>query len=85
MDSSDTLSPLYETIAAGLSQLGMPGLPCQSTTFLIRDGHCAGRRFLFEGIQAIWLMSENVVRFYNQKGRMLKSVTIGTDAKEKAA
>ena len=85
MDSSDTLSPLHEAIAAGLSQLGMPGLPCQSTTFLIRDGNCAGRRFLFEGVEAVWLMSDNVVRFCDQNGQMLKSIGIETNPQEKAA
>ena len=59
-------------------------LPCRSTTFLIRDGHCAGQRFLFDGVQAVWLIVENVVRFYDEKGRVLKSVEVGTAEREAA-
>jgi hypothetical protein len=65
---------LHEAIAAGLSQLGMPDLPCRRTTFLIRDGNCAGQRFLFDGLQAIWLIAENVIQFYDETGRMLRTV-----------
>ena len=84
MDYSIEPDPLHQTIAAGLSQLGMPDLPCRRTTFLIRDGHCVGQRFLFEGIQAIWLIAENVVQFYHENGRMLTSVEVGA-AEEEAA
>ena len=63
----------------------MPELPCHSTTFLIRDGYCAGRRFLFDGVQTVWLLAEKVVRFYDENGRVLKTVGVGTGGKEEAA
>ncbi len=85
MDTSDASDPLHQTIAAGLSELGMSDLPCRSTTFLIRDGYCCGRRFLFDEIEAIWLIAENVVRFYDEQGRLLKSVEVGTVEQDKAA
>jgi hypothetical protein len=76
MDNSNASDPLHQTIAAGLSELGKPDLPCRSTTFLIRDGHCVGRRFVFDGVQAVWLIAENVVHFYDENGRVLKSVEV---------
>jgi hypothetical protein len=85
MDNGTEAAPLDQTIAAALSELGMPDLPCRSTTFLIRDGYCFGRRFLFDEIEAIWLIAENVVRFYDENGRMLKSVSVGTAEQEEAA
>ena len=85
MDNGIEPDVLHQTIAAGLSELEMPDLPCQSTTFLIRDGHCAGQRFLFDGVQAVWLIAENVVRFYDENGRMLRSVEIGAAERAEAA
>ena len=76
--------PLHQTIAAGLSDLGMPDIPCRRTTFLIRGGHCAGQRFLFDGVQAVWLIAENVVQFCDEKGRVLKSVDVGAVEREAA-
>ena len=85
MDNRDNLTPVHDTIALGLGKLGMPDLCCHSTTFLIRDGYCVGRRFLFEGIQAVWLIAENVVRFYDESGRMLKSLEPGAPEREAVA
>ena len=63
----------------------MPDSPCLGATILVRDGHCVGQRFLFEGIRADWLMAENVVQFYDESGRMLKSVQVGTAERKEAA
>ncbi len=84
MDNAPEPAPLHQAIAAGLSELGMPDLPCRSTTFLIRDGHCVGQRFLFDGVQVVWLIAENVVQFYDEKGRMLKSVEVEAAEREAA-
>jgi hypothetical protein len=85
MDTGTEAAPLHKTIAAALSELGLPEQPCRSTSFLIQDGYCTGQRFLFDGIEAIWLIAENVVRFYDENGRMLKSVGFGTVQQHKAA
>jgi hypothetical protein len=63
----------------------MPELTCRRTTYLIRDGGCVGQRFLFDGIQAVWLIAENVVHFYDENGRMLKTVEVEAARREEAA
>ena len=85
MDNAPEPAPLQQAIAAGLSELGMPDLVCRSTTYLVRDGHCVGQRFLFDGIQAVWLIAENVVQFYDENGRMLRSVQVAAARREEAA
>ncbi len=85
MDNGTEADPLDQTIAAALSELGVPHSPCRSTSFLIQDGYCTGQRFLFDEIEAIWLIAENVVRFYDENGRVLKSVGVGTAQQDKAA
>ena len=84
MDYSIEPDSLHQTIAAGLADLGMPDLPCRSTTFLIHDGYCFGQRFVFDGVQAVWLIAENVVQFYDENGRVLKSVDVGAVQREAA-
>ena len=85
MEGAPEPTPLHPAISAGLSELGMPDLVCRGTTYLIRDGHCAGRRLLFDGVQAIWLIAENVVQFHDDEGRILKSVQVESASGKKAA
>ena len=85
MDTGTEAAPLHQTIAEAMSELGLPELPCRSTSFLVRDGYCTGQRFRFDGIEAIWLIAEYFVRFYDENGRMLKSVGVGTSQQDKAA
>ena len=85
MDTGTEVDPLHQTIAESLSELGLPDLRCRSTSFLVQDGYCTGQRFLFNGIEAIWLIAENVVRFYDETGRTLKAVGVGTAQQDKAA
>ncbi len=85
MDDAPEPTPLHQAIAAGFSEMGMPDLVCRSTTYLIRDGQCVGQRFLCDGIQAVWLIAENVVHFYDENGRMLRSVEVEAARREEAA
>jgi len=59
--------------------------PDREGQFPIHDGCCVGRSLLFDGVQAVWLIAENVVHFYDEKGRMLKSVEVGAAKREEAA
>ena len=68
-----SFSPPHLTQASGKSCLGQT------------DRYCTGQRFLFDGIEATWLIAEEVVRFYDENGRMLKSVEVGTVEQDKAA
>ena len=43
------------------------------------------QRFLFDGIEAIWLIATKVVRFYDKNSRMLKGVGVWTVEQDKAA
>ena len=85
MDTGTEVDLLQRTIAEALSELGLSDLPCRRTSFLVQDGYCTGQRFLLDGIEAIWLIAENIVRFYDENGRMLKSVGLGTVEDRKAA
>ena len=85
MDNSTEAAPLDQTIAAALSELGVPHSPCRSTSFLIQDGYCTGQRFQFDGMEAIWLIAEDAVHICDENGRVLKSVGVGMVEHRKAA
>ena len=84
MDNGVRLEQIQHALQVGLSELGMPDLRGHSTTLLIRDGYYVGRRLTFDGVQAVWLTAENLLRFYDEDGRLLKSVGIGTTQEPKA-
>ena len=85
MDNSATLEQIEQALQAGLSELGMPDLASHRTTLLIQVGYYVGRRFTFDGVQAVWLTAEKVVRFYDDNGQVLKSVAVETAQEQKAA
>ena len=85
MEDASEPAQLHQTFAEALSELGLPELQCRSTSFLIQDGYCTGQRFLFDGIEALWLTAEDVVHFYDENGGILKGVGVGTVERRKAA
>ena len=82
---SSTSFPAYEAIASGLSELGATRTPNRPTTYLIRDGHCIGQRLRFDGVDAVWLLAENLVHFYDADGRLLKTVVVSSPPEQEAA
>ncbi len=85
MDNGGTLKQIEQALRAGLSELGMSDLTSRGTTLLIRDGHYVGRRFAFDGVQAVWLAAEKILCFYDDNGQMLKNVDIATIQEQKKA
>jgi len=78
-------TPIRQAVLDCVSGLGIPDPVITRTAFMIRDGYCVGQRFLFDGIQAVWLMAENVIRFYGDDGELLKTIEIGWEPSEKKA
>jgi len=85
MSTSIHFTPIRQAVLAGVSGLGVADPAISKTFFLIRDGYCIGQRFLFDGIQAVWLMAEDVIRFYADDGALLETVEIGQEPAEKKA
>ncbi|QDU96283.1 hypothetical protein Pla8534_41030 [Lignipirellula cremea] len=44
-----------------------PDAPVQET-ILIRDGYYCGRKMRCDGLQAIWFVEENEIKFYDRDG-----------------
>jgi hypothetical protein len=85
MSDGNQFTLARQVVLDGVCGLGISDPAIYRTAFLIRDGYCVGQRLFFDGIQAIWLTAENVVRFYADDGDILKTVEIGQEPSEKIA
>ena len=54
-------------------------------TFLLCDREFIGQRFRCEGFQAVLLAGSGVVEFYDQAGKLLKTVSLKETDKKSAA
>lgn len=54
-------------------------------TILIRDGYYCGRRYECDGLQAIWFIEENQLKFHSQDGRVLEVRSAGEALREAAS
>ena len=52
---------------------------------LTLDGYFVGRHFICNGISALWLADDSVIRFRDDNGTLLKATIIGRDSREKKA
>ncbi len=77
--------PPYEAIATGLAEFGASDTRCRTTAYLIRGGHCVGQRLRFDGVDAVWLLAEHLVHFYDGHGRLLKTVVVASPRAQEAA
>ena len=74
----------YQLAVDGFKALGATDSEATSRAVIFRERTFAGLRFRCDGMQAVWLANEAVVRFYDESGRMLKSAEVGA-AERKAA
>ncbi|NQU20331.1 MAG: hypothetical protein HQ567_03545 [Candidatus Nealsonbacteria bacterium] len=85
MSDNTHLTSIRDTVIDAASTLGLSEPAITKTVVLIHGGHFVGRRFLFDGLQAVWLMAENIIRFFADDGALLKTVEVGQSSEKKAA
>ena len=76
---------IRQAVIDAASELGVSDAAISRTVILTRDGHYVGHRFLFHGIQAVWVIDEDVIRFHAGDGALLKTVTVGQEPSAKKA
>jgi hypothetical protein len=54
-------------------------------TILIRDGYYCGRRYHLGGLQAIWFIEENQLKFHAPDGSVLEVRSAGEEPVRRAA
>ena len=73
MDLSTSLSDIVTAI---LAELGIPESSGVIQTMLMRDGYFVGHKLRYDGGHAIWLAGGSTIEFYDEKGELLKIVTL---------
>lgn len=81
MDVGATPDFLAQTFA----ELGATDPTSTIRTVLLKDRYFVGHRFRCEGFQAVWLAGGSVVEFYDEKGTLLKTVSVEAPEEKKAA
>ena len=71
MISASTAERIRGLIRETFDRLGAPGDEIRET-ILIRDGYYCGRRYQRGGLQAIWFIEENQLKFHAQDGSVLE-------------
>lgn len=61
------ISVLFRQLAPNLTE------PLQEIV-LVRDGKYSGRRFLADGLEAVWLVDDNRITFYDASGRLVRLI-----------
>ena len=73
MDSNSQISSIRERIHRFYSDLGMPFPVAPNESILLNDGYYCGRRFEYDGLNAIWFIEENEIKFYDRDGTLLQA------------
>ena len=64
-----------QAVADQFRSLGVSDQDFIQETFLIYDGCYCGRRFECGGFTAVWFSEENQVKYLNQQGAVVKTIS----------
>ncbi|MEN6458727.1 MAG: hypothetical protein ABFC63_07330 [Thermoguttaceae bacterium] len=78
------LAPIYGLIAATAVELGQPAPTDTIQTILLKDGRFVGHKLRYEGGFALLRADTNVVEFYSEERKLLKTVPLATGSEEAA-
>lgn len=76
---------LYELVVQGLTELIGTAPKSVARTVLLRDRFVLGQRFTSGPFHAIWLADEEVIKFCDGAGRLLKTISLDEPARRLAA
>jgi len=68
--------PVHDLVLQIMSELGECAADESEITksVLVRQGHYCGRAFKFRDIRAVWFAEANELKFYRERGPLLRSV-----------
>ncbi|MCR9116334.1 MAG: hypothetical protein NXI22_05195 [bacterium] len=74
-----------QLICDRLAHFGADAAAELTETILVREGYYFGRRFEQDGLQAVWFVEEEQIKFYHRDKSLLEVCEIGVDASREAA
>ncbi|MHC4405588.1 MAG: hypothetical protein ACYTG0_38575 [Planctomycetota bacterium] len=76
---------VYQLVVDGFRALGAADSESVRKTFLLRENDFLGEKYQCDGMQAVWLVGEDTVRFYDEHGTLLNTTTLDEQQTKKAA
>ena len=78
MDNVIHFDPIHDLVRQIMSELGACAADESEITksVLVREGHYCGRAFKFRDIRAVWFADANELKFYRDRGPLLRSVRL---------
>lgn len=72
MDRIELLERVRTLIREALVKFGAAPDQPPTEAMLIRDGFFCGRRFAADGLQAVWFVEENQIKFFERNGSIIQ-------------
>ena len=82
MPHAEILQSVRVAIRQTFAEFGVSSEAGISESILIRHDYYCGRRFEASGVQAIWFIEENELKFYAQDGAVLRVCTASDAVRE---
>ena len=76
---------LHHRVVEGFRALGAGDPEAVSRSILLRESRFAGQRYRCEDLQAVWLVGEDVLHFYDGDRNLLRTVSLEGEPMKKAA
>jgi hypothetical protein len=78
MDGVIQYDPVHHLVLEIMGELvGCVADPAEITkSVLVREGHYCGRAFRFRDIRAVWFADANELKFYHDRGPLLRTVRL---------
>jgi len=76
MDQAEILAQIRNLIREKLNHFGSTAEVGPNEAMLIRNGHYCGRRFQSDGLQAVWFIEEQQIKFYDRDGALLEVLEV---------
>jgi hypothetical protein len=71
-----TIEAIRSLVLRTLDELGLASSQPTGESLLTLAGYYVGREFRFTGIRAVWMASQGEIKFYNDDGRLVRSVSV---------
>ena len=71
----DQALSIHEQAVETFADLDIPVVSEMVSTILIRDGPFIGHRFRYQSARAIRFAGGSIIEFYNETGKLLKTIT----------
>jgi hypothetical protein len=82
----DARTTLHDLVFATLAEMDLASTQeSLIRTILLRDGFFVGHKYRFDSGYAVWVAETNVIEVYDDEGKLLKTVPLGSSRGGEAA